>query len=559
MVLIVADPLHAQFTYTDLYDFNCATSAGGCHPFDWGELTQGADGNLYGTASIGGAFQRGTIFKATPGGAYTDFFDFSSADVTGELPISALTLATDGNFYGVASLGTLFGPEVYRVTPSGSLTVLHNFDFAPPFPDLFLVGVPPVEASDSSGNSFLYGLTSEGATYRITLPAGTFQQLSNNAPGQSFGPLLPAYGALYGTTADGGKYGNGTIFRMTTEGAISIVYSFTGGSDGSIPEAALTLGADGNLYGTTAYGGANGAGEVFKLKLSPPICSLCGAVLTVLHSFEAFSSTLSPLCNNDGGEPAAGLLAATDGHFYGTTTAGGANCIGTIFSVTAGGIFFKIFDFQECSMCGNPILGQFPFSALVEHTNGLFYGLTAVGGVIPTLGPSGGNLYRLSPASSRFTVKVAGPIWVHPGEPVQFLGNNLEGALNVSFGPLSAQFHVGSNTFLVAQVPSAAIDGLVTVTLATGEQIESQATMHILPIITNLDPSAGTVGTQVGIVGGGLTGAIEATFGGVRATNFNVVTPNLIQAIVPTGARTGKVRVITPNGVAASKTTFTVN
>jgi hypothetical protein len=108
-------------------------------------------------------------------------------------------------------------------------------------------------------------------------------------------------------------------------------------------------------------------------------------------------------------------------------------------------------------------------------------------------------------------------------------------------------------------VPSAAVDGLITVTLATGQQLQSQQTVHILPKITNLDPSSGSVGTQVNIVGGGFAGTTKVTFGGVTTANFSVVTPALIQATVPAGAKTGKVSVFTPNGSAASKQTFTVD
>ncbi len=103
------------------------------------------------------------------------------------------------------------------------------------------------------------------------------------------------------------------------------------------------------------------------------------------------------------------------------------------------------------------------------------------------------------------------------------------------------------------------MDGLVSVILATGEQVESESTLHILPKITNLDPPSGPVGTQVGIVGGGFAGATKVTFGGVKATNFTVVTPSLIQAVVPARAKTGKVDVTTPNGKAVSPEKFTVN
>jgi hypothetical protein len=83
--------------------------------------------------------------------------------------------------------------------------------------------------------------------------------------------------------------------------------------------------------------------------------------------------------------------------------------------------------------------------------------------------------------------------------------------------------------------------------------------VHILPKIPNLDPSSGPAGTQVGIVGGGFAGTTKVTFGGFAATNFTVVSPSLIQATVPPGASTGKVGVVTPNGSANSKETFTVN
>ncbi len=107
-------------------------------------------------------------------------------------------------------------------------------------------------------------------------------------------------------------------------------------------------------------------------------------------------------------------------------------------------------------------------------------------------------------------------------------------------------------------MPSAAIDGPVSVTLATGLQVESAQGVHVLPKITSLDPSSGSVGTVVDVVGGGFAGTSTVTFGGVAATNFTVVSPALVQATVPAGAVTGKVIVTTPNGSATSKQTFTV-
>ena len=533
LLTIAAAPLRSQ-TYQDLYDFNCNT--GGCDPFDSGQLTQGADGNLYGTAKDGGSNGFGTIFMVTPSGAYTDLWQFDGTN--GATPFAGLTLASDGNFYGTTASGGAKGyGTVFRFTPPASFTVLHSFTYT----DGDTPEAAPVEAKD--GN--LYGATYSGKTYRITLPAGTFKQLPNNTPGFTFDPLLLASdGNLYGTTFNGGPGGSGpgTVFRMTTAGAIKVIHNFTGtGSDGAFPDSPLTQASDGNLYGTTHDGGANNSGMVFKLTLA--------GNFTALHSFDVYTGGGFKL-NNDGGGPVAGLLAASDGNLYGANSLGGANGNGTLFQITKGGFFTKLFDFP-----GNLDSGPSPLATLVQHTNGAFYGVTNPSG---NSAPAG-NFYSLTPSNRILILIVEGPVWVKPGVPVEILGNNMNEVSSITFAGIQAQFQPGSDTYLIAQVPSAAVDGPIVATLQTGQQIESAGAMRILPVITNLDPSSGPVGTQVGITGGGFAGAKKVTFGGVKATSFNVASPTLIQAIVPTGAKTGKVSVVTPNGTAISKITFTVN
>ena len=524
LIAFAAAPLYAQ-SFQDLYDFNCTT--GGCSPDDNGALVQGSDGNLYGTTTKGGSNGDGTVFKVTTSGTYSDLVEFSST--TGESP-SALTLASDGNFYGTTFAGGSSGDgTLFRFAPPNSLTVLHDFlggaDGKNP-------EVPPVEAKD--GN--LYGMTDSGATYRVTLPGGKFTALPNKVPGlPTGGPFyLASDGNLYGTTFGGGTSGNGTVFRMTTAGAIKTIYNFTAiGSDGAGPLGPLTEGSDGNLYGTTGYGGGTAdAGTVFKMTLS--------GIETVLHVFDP-----AP----DGARPFAGLLISSDGAFYGTTTQGGADGNGTLFEM-AGGFFTKLVDFTGTS---GTAPGQAAYTTLVQHTNGSFYGLTFYGGSAGV-----GNFYSFTPRNPLLTLIMEGPVWVKPGEPVEILGNNMNEVSSLTFGGVQAQFQAGSDTYLIATVPSAALDGLITATLVTGQQIESQEALRILPVITNLDPSSGPVGTQVGIVGGGFAAAKKVTFGGVKATSFTVASPTLIQAIVPAGAKTGKVAVITLNGTAASKQTFTV-
>jgi uncharacterized repeat protein (TIGR03803 family) len=528
-------PLHAQFTYQDVYDFNCST--GGCWPVDHGQLTQGTDGNLYGTASNGGSSSAGTIFMVTPSGSYTDLVSFDG--VTACLPAAGLTLASNGNFYGTTygEQGTCNLGTVFSFNPKTStLKILHTFNGT----DGLLPFSPPVQAKD--GN--LYGVTGSGTTYRVALPSQTFKPLPNKAPGGSAAPLyLASDGNLYGTTTAGGAFEDGTVFRMTTAGVIKTLHSFSG-SDGAYPYGPVTQGRDGNLYGTTPRGGANDDGEVFQLTLA--------GKLTVLHSFDSVPASGT---NNDGASPQAGLLAASNGFFYGANLFGGAFGWGTLFQITKTGVFQKLFDFTGTGA----VAGADPFTTLMEYTGGPFYGATI--GATPEGGPanSNGNIYRLTPPNPILTLIIEGPIFVHPGVPVEILGNNLEQVTNVAFARVPAQFQPGSETYLTATVPMLAVDGFISATFPTGLQVQTQSAVHILPLITNLDPTSGHVGTHVGIVGGGFAGAKKVTFGGVKATNFTVVTPTLIQAIVPTGAITGKVRVITPNGTATSKQTFTVN
>jgi uncharacterized repeat protein (TIGR03803 family) len=524
LMAFAAAPLHAQM-FQDLYDFNCST--GGCSPNDYGYLTQGKDGNLYGTTGAGGGGSNtaGTIFMVTPTVpvTYTDLYIFDG--VNAGTPFAGLTLASDGNFYGTTDSG---GPSgfgtVFRFTPPNIVKVLYTFS-TPATP-----AVAPVQAKD--GN--LYGLTVERQAYRVSLPAGTVTLLPSLAPGSIYDPLfLASDGNLYGVSRTGGTSGLGTVFRMSTTGTFHILHNFTGGAtDGANPLGPLTQASNGLLYGTTQAGGNEGIGTVFEISLT--------GTEKMLHSFVA----------TDGAQPQAGLLAGADGFFYGANLGDGADDFGTLFLVTKGGVVNKLFDFTGLT---GAVPGAYPVTTLMAHTNGNFYGTTTESLI------GDGNIYSLTPPKSIPILIVEGPIFVHPGVPVQILGNNLEQVTNVSFGGVQAQFRPGSETYLTATVPMLAVDGFISATFSSGLQIQTQSAVHILPLITNLDPSSGPVGAQVAIVGGGFAGATRVTFSGVRSTSFKIVSPGLIQAIVPAGAKTGKVSVTTHNGTAISKETFTVN
>jgi uncharacterized repeat protein (TIGR03803 family) len=183
-------------------------------------------------------------------------------------------------------------------------------------------------------------------------------------------------GNFYGTTNSGGTStactgGCGTVFKITPDGVETVIYSFEGNGDGVNPAAGLIQASDGNLYGTTASGGTDGLGTVFKV-------TLAGAE-TVIHDFSGIP---------DGDYPVAGLIQASDGNLYGTTERGGQEGQGSIFEVTLGGVESVFYSFATKSDDG---LG--PLSAVLQDSDGDFYGTTVNGGAD---GP--GAVYAITPA-----------------------------------------------------------------------------------------------------------------------------------------------------------------
>src|SRR5712692_1701094 len=177
-------------TYTDLHDFDCQVD--GCAPEFAGILAQGRDGNLYGTLPTALRKGNGTVFKITPSGTITPIYNFD-----GWIPDSGLTLGTDGNFYGTTYGGGANGlGTIFKITSEGHLTPLHDFTSS----DGYTPEAPPVQGKGST----FYGVTPTGTAYSIT-SSGTFKLLSTSIPGRSYAPLLFASdGNFYGTTVEGG-------------------------------------------------------------------------------------------------------------------------------------------------------------------------------------------------------------------------------------------------------------------------------------------------------------------------------------------------------------------
>jgi uncharacterized repeat protein (TIGR03803 family) len=301
---------------TTLYSFTGDGDGG----FPVAGLVPGADGNFYGTASTGGTGGGwGTIFKITPGGALSSLHSFTGA-ADGGFPYAELVQGADGNFYGTTlGGGTQNGwGTVFKITPAGLLNNLYSFtgvaDGGSPEATL-------VQGSDGT----LYGTTLEGGTGSGTVFAistngvlATLYSFSSGNDGSSpyAGVIQASDGNLYGTTAYGGTNDDGTVFQITTNGALTTLYSFSGGNDGNSPFAALIQASDGNFYGTTAYGGTFGDGTVFQITTN--------GTLTTLAWFNGAN----------GANPQDPLVEGTDDNLYGVTPYGGLTDNGVIFRLT---------------------------------------------------------------------------------------------------------------------------------------------------------------------------------------------------------------------------------
>jgi uncharacterized repeat protein (TIGR03803 family) len=328
-------------------------------------LIQGSDGTFYGTTDLGGANGAGTVFSITSAGTETVLYSFAGGSSDGASPAAGLIQGSDGNFYGTTDAGGAGGfGTVFKITPGGTETVLHSFtansDGAEPEASL-------IQGSDGTfyGTTDIGGTSGDGTVFSIT-SAGTetvlhpFAGSSSDGSRPATGLIQGSDGNFYGTTDAGGVNADGTVFRITPSGTETVLYSFAGGSsDGSHPEGGLIQGSDGNFYGTTDAGGANGDGTVFKITPS--------GTETLLYSFAGGSS--------DGSNPTAGLIQGSDGNLYGTTFLGGANGHGTVFKITPSGTETVLHSFA-----GGFSDGESPEASLIQGSDGNLYGTTLDGG-----------------------------------------------------------------------------------------------------------------------------------------------------------------------------------
>jgi len=430
-VLTMAISANAQ-TFSVLYNFG-TNNGDPLNPQYEGVIAQGRDANLYSTTPNGGNQSAGAVFKMTPSGELTVLYNFDGTDSGG--PYGGLTLGTDGNFYGTASFGGTSGfGTVFKITPSGGLTVLYSFggtsDGASPT-------APPIQGMDGNfyGTTVYGGAGFYGTVYKIT-PGGKFTSLHQFNLSDGYRPEAPLLvgpdGNLYGTTESGGSNNYGTIFKITSTGSFKVLYNFDS-IHGANPVGGLVQASDRNFYGTTMLGGASNAGVVFKITPT--------GVPTLLYSFNG---------TTDGGTPLASLVEATDGNFYGANYSD----YGTLFEITPEGTFSVLYTFDVST-------GANPEVTPMEHTNGEIFGDSSGGGL-----SFGGTFYGL-------TLGLGPSVTLNPAfgrfqQTIGILGQGFTGTTGVSFNGAAASFNVVSDTFLTASVPLRATTGPVTVVTPSG-------------------------------------------------------------------------------------------
>jgi len=327
LLLVAAAPLSAAPVFETVASFETPPLS----PI--GGLVLHTDGNYYGTTSDGGHYGLGTVFRITPSGALTVITHFTGTSGTapGSAPLTGLTKAADGSLYGTTSTGGTddFG-TIFKVTTAGVFTPLVSF-------------------------------TGSAGAARGSSPEGDL--------------LLHSDGNFYGTTSGGGAGDLGTVFKMTPAGVLTTLAQFTGTGGsvrGSQPAGRLAVNASGVLYGTTRAGGASDFGTIYKITTT--------GTYTVLIQFTGTGG------NTRGTGPVGGLVLGADSNFYGVTEAGGVNDLGTFFRLSQAGGHTRLYEFDGLN-------GSSPGSGVTLASDGFFYGAAAAGGTA-----GAGIIFRMSSA-----------------------------------------------------------------------------------------------------------------------------------------------------------------
>ena len=535
---------------------------------NYGPLSGGAtgDGDVYSISTGGSSFKVLHTFKAdgTEGAGGGTAPTILSGKIYGARSDGG-SLQTNGSQY---NYGTLYSMS----TSGSSFTRLFDFNTQG-----FHDGTNPYAAAIQGKDGNFYGTTynggfyNQGTVYKAT-PAGVVTILRNFYGGDGanpYGTLAQGPdGTLYGSTDNGGIYGNGTVFSIKTDGTFTQLASF-GQSGGQQLVGGLVFGQDGNLYGTSYYGGRYNDGIVFRMSLTGDE--------TIIHSFTRGA---------DGAYLNAALVQGSDGTLYGTTVHGGVASVdqGTVFSLTTGGTFKTLHQFNDSS--NND--GYYPDSGLVIATDGYLYGTTNQGGT-----NNYGTIFHVKTDGSSYKVLLSFDPNTEGGNPASALTQGSDGKLygtTTNYGPggLSTGnngtafsiktdgsslsiLHAFTNDGTQGINPDSAIleanDGNFYGTTYNNGNIPYPGTSvagtfykltTLLPLVTSFSPSSATVGSSIVLKGVNFTGASAVKFNGTSASSYTVDSDTQITAKLATTTTDGKVAVTTSKGTGTSSGTFKV-
>ncbi|MGA3091640.1 MAG: choice-of-anchor tandem repeat GloVer-containing protein [Terriglobales bacterium] len=444
-------------TYTPLYDFGVG-SLYETNSFPIGQMALGRDGNLYGTVQNPNGHSG--IYQITPEGSATVLWADTSSSETQCL--TGLTLGSDGLFYGTCQEWGGNNDEtggsgiVFKFDPDSGFTVLYSFPecngTGSLYPSALTLGTDGKFYGTTTGNSFCPN--PNGTVFTVT-PTGTLTTLhvfKGNGTGDGTSPMgrltLGADGNFYGTTQEGGNsgYNSGTVFKITPTGKIKYIYNFA--DAGYYPEAGVTQGADGKFYGTTASGGTYGDGTLFQLTASGKI--------DYLHNFN--------YAVDDVDGPINPLTLGNDGNLYGL-----ANCYPwgcgaeSLYEITTKGVYTDLYNgfTNPGGACPDQsVTGCALSSPMTLHPNGTFYGTTLQGG--DNGQPVGHGVFYSFRTGLKPYITLQFPRGTI-GSMLGIFGQGLTGTKTVSFNGVGATFTVVSDTYLTATIPTGATTGYVTV------------------------------------------------------------------------------------------------
>jgi uncharacterized repeat protein (TIGR03803 family) len=314
------------------------SSTDGLNPYD--DLIQGDDGAFYGITSTGGEFNNGVIFRLSEDGTtYSVLRSFREHE--GMRSFNGLIQGSDGFLYGMSTQGGADeNGTIFKIRPDGTnFSVIRQLNTED--------GIRPLGSLTQGSDGYLYGTASSGGTndygtvFRLKPEGSDFKVLNHFSYSDGAYPsaslLIGNDGDLYGVTARGGYYSEGSIFKMKTDGTgFTLLWSFDS-NDGARPTGNLIQGIDGHLYGTAYEGNRGDYGSIFRIHTD-------GSGFTVLKAFNPA----------DGTNPHGGLQQGSDGFLYGTTSLGGSNSRGTIYKISPDGTGYTVIRSLEVADGTNP-------------------------------------------------------------------------------------------------------------------------------------------------------------------------------------------------------------